>query len=167
MKSIPAKNALRNRSSLGTAALWSVPTPATAGTGSEEVSEDNGGNRVYADHLALKIRPKFKLKRDLRVFASGSCFAREIELALHNSGVDVMSWKPGIGIENSTFHRYNTFSIINDFDFAFRRQYGPEFITKLADDKYADFTGHGSYPTLEAAIETRNKVIALHRQSVD
>lgn len=141
--------------------VWSAPGPTSGRTGTEEVLEGNGGFRVYRDELKVRIDPKFKLEKGATVFASGSCFAREIELSLHERGLGVLSWNPTIDLPNSHFHRYNTFSMINDFHFAFNRNYGPEFVEKVGE-RYSDFSGYGFFDSLNEAVATRQRVIDRH-----
>lgn len=49
----------------------------------------HASNRVWREKLEIGITPKFTLSRQDKVFAIGSCFAREVEDALVASGFDV------------------------------------------------------------------------------
>src|SRR5436305_6669352 len=73
------------------------------------------------------IVPKFKLRRDDKFFAIGSCFARGLEQCLQDNGIAVESAAPefaklqaanketsGLGFTN----KYNTYSILNELRWA-------------------------------------------------
>ena len=73
------------------------------------------------------VVPKFKLRRDDKFFAIGSCFARGLELCLRTNGIAVESAAPefsklqpantetsGLGFTN----KYNTYSILNELRWA-------------------------------------------------
>ncbi len=74
-----------------------------------------------------KIDPKFKLRRDDKFYAIGSCFARGLESALIKHKIGVESFAPefaklqpankevsGLGFTN----KYNTYSILNELRWA-------------------------------------------------
>jgi hypothetical protein len=162
MQIIDAKTAVKNRQDGRPYSVWSgAPSAEMKGYGSTVAG--NGGARVYTDRLIPDHKPKWKLSEHAAFFAAGSCFAREIELALHNSGVTVQSWTPKLGIGNQLFHRYNTFSIINDFAFAADDTYGERFVYPISDTKYADLTGYGTWPTLDETVAARNTVLARYK----
>ncbi len=117
-------------------------------TGSEALRnyEQNCANRWYKDEadandpegkyafqrlrqtwFTPKIDPKFKLQRDDKFYAIGSCFARGLEFALRKRKFAVESAAPefarlqpvnkalsGLGFTN----KYNTFSILNELRWA-------------------------------------------------
>ena len=73
------------------------------------------------------VLPKFKLRRDDKFFAIGSCFARGLEHCLQDNGIAVESAAPefsklqpastgtsGLGFTN----KYNTYSILNELRWA-------------------------------------------------
>jgi hypothetical protein len=49
----------------------------------------NASNRIWQDSVNIGIKPKFTIRPSEEVFAIGSCFAREIEEALAESGFAV------------------------------------------------------------------------------
>lgn len=54
----------------------------------------SGAERIRTDGFPdIMVNPKFKLPKDRRYFASGSCFARNVEAALSGMGVDVITSK--------------------------------------------------------------------------
>ena len=83
--------------------------------------------RVRKGLFRPEIRPGFKLRREDKLFAIGSCFARAIERALVGRKMDVLSAAPefksfpvassdvtGVGFTN----KYNTYSILNELRWA-------------------------------------------------
>ena len=167
MKIIDTKAAIQNRQRLRPHSIWSFVDDATRGQGFEAVSPGNGGARAFDADLHLRLQPKFRFGRDLKIFASGSCFAREVELAFHQRGYKVLSWNPSLDISNDMFHRYNTFSIINDFEFAFQRPYGPEYINRVGEGKFVDFSGYGTFTTADEVMALRQRIIECHRRVVE
>lgn len=164
---IETKAAVRNRQSNRPFSIWSTPSAEMNQFGHEAVTEDNGGERVYADQLKLRIKPKFRLPKDATFFTAGSCFAREIERALHLAGQTVKSWNPASEIPNEQFHRYNTFSIINDFEFASGKSYDEENVIPLGNGQFSDFTGYGAWGSPEEVVEHRRKIIDVYKSSLD
>ena len=78
MEIIETREAVANRQSLRPFSIWE--------TGKPELDPGYGGARVYQGALELDIHPKFRLSPEASFFAAGSCFAREIELALTRLG---------------------------------------------------------------------------------
>jgi len=83
--------------------------------------------RLRQNWFTPHVVPKFKLRRDDRFFAIGSCFARGLEQCLQDNGVAVESAAPefsklqaatreasGLGFTN----KYNTYSILNELRWA-------------------------------------------------
>jgi hypothetical protein len=83
--------------------------------------------RLRKTWLTPKIDPKFRLRRDDKFFAIGSCFARGLEGALAKHKIAVESAAPefaklqpankevtGLGFTN----KYNTYSILNELQWA-------------------------------------------------
>jgi Flp pilus assembly protein TadD len=168
MINIGTREAIRNRQSNRPASIWSTPFQPTSypegeALGYESVEPGNGGERVYNDRIMLRLAPKFRIPRSASFFTAGSCFAREIEWALFHHGARVNSWNPSRTLTNDLFHRYNTFSIINDFAFASGRAYDERYVFKVGEDKYCDFTSYGVWPSVEDALKARREVIDIYR----
>jgi GSCFA family protein len=78
--------------------------------------------RLRQTWFAPKVNPKFKLCRDDKFYAMGSCFARGLENALASHKIAVESAAPefarlqpeGLGFTN----KYNTYSILNELRWA-------------------------------------------------
>jgi hypothetical protein len=87
-------------------------------------------HRIWAEHPALHIRPKFQVQRSESVFAVGSCFAREVEDALSEQGFAVPTrcdtlfdqaplqhdtqLNPGAR-PRAYLNRYNSMSMLDEF----------------------------------------------------
>lgn len=159
---VPARDAIRNFHALGERAQWSVVDEMTSSNGHEAVAGAMGGARIFTGLADISIRPKFRLGSDPSIFASGSCFAREVEWALHAAGRKVLSWTPQVGLSNGIFHRYNTFSMINDFRFAFEGGWSREMAVQTHRG-WADYTSNQICASLEDLEKERLALIALHR----
>ncbi len=70
----------------------------------------------------LEHEPKFKIPKDGKIFAIGSCFAREIEKAMFSLGMDVVSYKTIHEQESDKFryitNKYTPTSILHDLKLA-------------------------------------------------
>ena len=113
--------------------------------------------RLSQTWFTPKIDPKFKLRRDDKFYAIGSCFARGLEFALQRRKMSVESAAPefarlvsvkkeptGIGFIN----KYNTFSILNELRWALdpAAVFPVESIAKVTETTWSD--PHAN-PTLE------------------
>jgi len=113
--------------------------------------------RLCQTWFTPKIDPKFKLRRDDKFYAIGSCFARGLEYALHRRKMSVESAAPefarlvsvkkeptGLGFIN----KYNTFSILNELRWALdpAAVFPVESIAKVTETTWSD--PHAN-PTLE------------------
>ena len=105
------------------------------------------------------IMPRFKMKREDKLFAIGSCFARGIENALMGQKMEVLSAAPefaslptankevtGLGFTN----KYNTFSIYNELRWALdpAAEFPCHSIAKVDDELCCD---PHTNPTLQLA----------------
>ena len=101
--------------------IWAIRNPNEAEKDHDAVRPGMGGARVYTPDLDLLINPKFTLSRDDSFFCVGSCFARNIEVALKKQGFDIKSWGPDAVRPPKPwlFNRYNSFSMKHDFELAF------------------------------------------------
>lgn len=105
---------------------WNVSTSS-----SERSSDQNdAANRIFDGYA--NVRPQYtgqKLTPDSRVFAMGSCFAREIEDALISRGCNVISIDERINIpefsgpnglpRSGFFHRFTPRAMLQEFQIAF------------------------------------------------
>ena len=126
----------------------------------------HGGARVFKSDFAPHFEPKFMLGPNPRIFAAGSCFAREIELALTKRKIDVMSWTPASGLSPSLMNRYTTHAIIGDFKMALEGKYDPKNILSYGS-KWFDFTSHGeAAETKEALLQQRLEILNIYQNAV-
>ena len=94
-------------------------------------SPDQGGDRLYP--LAWPVsRPSFQMQPSDTVFTIGSCFARNVEAALIDNGITVLSRDFDLGeIGESTgdaanfFNKYSIHSIYNELKWALERDSFP------------------------------------------
>lgn len=162
MKTIPARQAVKNFRAVGDAAQWSYPGEQAAELGYEQARKEMAASRVFRE-FTPKIHPKFTLGESPAVFTSGSCFAREIEVALHNLGVSVKSWAPERSIGGGMFNRYNTFSTINDFRFAKEGNYDEALMWETPSG-WIDYSGNSVRATKDELRDERAAVIDVHGQ---
>jgi GSCFA family len=115
--------------------------------------------RLRKTWFTPEINPKFKLRRDDKFYAIGSCFARGLENALAKHGIAVESAAPefarlqaankevsGLGFTN----KYNTYSILNELRWALDpdAEFPRDSIVQLTETTWDD---PHTTPTLEFA----------------
>jgi hypothetical protein len=115
--------------------------------------------RLRKTWFTPEINPKFKLRRDDKFYAIGSCFARGLENALAKHGIAVESAAPefarlqaankevsGLGFTN----KYNTYSILNELRWALDpdAEFPRDSIVRLTETTWDD---PHTTPTLEFA----------------
>ncbi len=92
------------------------------------------------------INSSFSFDADARIFASGSCFARNIEKALHFINFNVVSsptdipLPPSAGQPFQIYNKYTVHSILNELNWALAAKEPDQeaLLVELADDKYVD-----------------------------
>lgn len=163
MRKLTAREAVQNFSQAKDRAIWSVGDQTTDTLGYEKVSGEMGGARVYRGYATPVVTPKFQIHPDAKVFASGSCFAREIELAFANDQTTVLSWSPGSDIPPRFFHRYNTFCIGNDFKGAFGEAYDDRLVFQTPAG-WIDYSFYGPTESRDKLLHLRTQVFTIHRR---
>jgi hypothetical protein len=148
--------------SIGEYAQWSVGGPEADAQGYDNVVGAMAGARVFREFTPV-ITPKFRLGENPALFTSGSCFAREIEYALHALGKTVLSWSPDSGLKGGSFNRYNIFSVINDFRLAQGGGYDEDLMWETPIG-WIDYSGNDVEPTREALAAARNASIQIHKR---
>lgn len=107
---------------------------------------ERGKDRLYP-LTNLAIKPGFEIKSSDTIFAIGSCFARNIEGALHAAGMTVLSRDPDlgpigdqVGKAANYLNKYTAPSILNDLRWALERdKFVPrDVIYALDDDSHSD-----------------------------
>lgn len=162
MRILSSKDAVRAFVKRKPHSTWSDPARPDQSKLYELFDPGHGADRAFKPTPGPIVRAKFKIKRDARIFASGSCFAREIEVALCASGANVLSWTPQLGLNAELFHRYTTHAILGDFRFALEDSYSPDNVVE-SEGKWVDFTGAGKAETREEALRWRRTVIDIHK----
>jgi hypothetical protein len=162
MKPIDAKQAFRNLIKGKPHTVWASQTIDETKT-HQIPDKGNGADRVYRASPDYRLHPKFTLPANAGIFTAGSCFAREIELALLRKGGRVLSWTPETGLKNDVFHRYTTHALISDFRFALDDCYDESNIVPYGK-QFTDFTGYGISDTREQALAQRRKVLDVYRR---
>jgi len=107
---------------------------------------DAGGERLYP-LVSPSVSPSFSIGKADSVFAIGSCFARNLEGALHKAGMNVLSRKielgkigDDVGAATNFLNKYNASSILNDLKWALDRDSfpGEDIIYSVSDEVYCD-----------------------------
>ena len=121
----------------------------------------------------------FSIERTDKVYAIGSCFAREIERALAASGLEVLSLAPrrwGEGLRHQhVVNNYHPVALRQDLEFALERHgHGAEgFAVSLDEAKrrwanYALGGGDAAKPgTREEVLAAHSRVLKAHRMIPD
>jgi len=109
-------------------------------------SPEIDGERLYP-LVDPAVSPGFTIGRQDSVFAVGSCFARNLEGALHRAGMTVLSRDPDLGQigesvgKASTFlNKYTVHSILNEMTWALDRDSfpGEKIIYPVGEGLYCD-----------------------------
>jgi GSCFA family protein len=121
-----------------------------------------------------QVVPKFKLRRDDKFFAIGSCFARGIEHCLQNNGIVVESAAPEFsqlqpakeGVSALGFtNKYNTYSMLNELRWALVPDalFPRESIVRLTTTTWYDphTTPTLSFAGLEETLQRRALIQAV------
>lgn len=111
-------------------------------------SPEKDGDRLYP--LATPVlTPSFTMSREDTVFTIGSCFARNVEAALINAGINVTSRDfdlgpigESLGFAGNFFNKYSIHSVINELRWAMDRESfpGEEILYPLGkgEEKFCD-----------------------------
>jgi hypothetical protein len=93
---------------------------------------DRDGDRLYP-LSAPKSAASFRMSTSDQVFTIGSCFARNVEFALKDVGIEIVSDVPdlgpvgqALGFAANLFNKYSIHSIHNDLKWALERDTYPE-----------------------------------------
>lgn len=163
MRVIETRDALANNRRDTLASTWcryNLPRTSLPSAG-------QGGERVYKDFLRLDWQNDTPFSRSAKFFAAGSCFARNVERALHDREVPVLSWSPTSELGNEIFHRYNTFTILQDFQLGLEDRFEDGSLVQVGSDKWVDFTAYGSRESRESLKDLRQRCIAVHKKVLE
>jgi hypothetical protein len=112
----------------------------------------NAVERMKSGTIKPLVNANHQLKQDDKIFTIGSCFARNVEKALHDTGFNVTSLadETDLAIKGKSdyLNRYNTFSILHELQNAAGLIDLPDELafSKTSNGKYVDFYSH---PILE------------------
>lgn len=160
---IPAMTAVR-RSKANRASRW---------TGTEDCAADRLAGRIVVPDSS----PSFQARPGHTVFAIGSCFARNVEEALEDAGVDVLSRRYALPEMGATtprtagiFNKYTPISILQELQLAAgERTLDQRSFLELVDGVFYDpqlriISGTGS---VAALLARRRQVTAYFRQAFE
>lgn len=149
---LDAKSAYKNIHTSETR-TWSVPGEDPR---SEIVNAKHGGARIYGDLTSeLRCEPKFRVDPKMNVFTIGSCFARNVEVALMNRKFAVATRINGFRYPHGYLNRYNTYSMLQELSFGIGAMEFPTASIVELPRGFADLTSYGSFASREEVIEYR------------
>jgi hypothetical protein len=123
------------------------------------------------------ITPSFLIAPDATVFTIGSCFARNIETALAEHGLNVPTlgftvpkselWA-GTGMRTGILNKYTPFSMLNEVEWTTRPDDdGRAFLIESGEDQFWDGQLHTTESVpLERALRRRAKIRALYTDAI-
>jgi len=109
-------------------------------------SPETDGERIYP-LVSPSASPTFSIGKKDAIFAIGSCFARNLEGALHKAGMNVLSRQidlgkigEDVGAATNFLNKYTAPSILNDLKWALERDSfpGEHIIYAVRDGVYCD-----------------------------
>lgn len=116
-------------------------------------STDSGFERSNLQVPDVRISPKFKLKASDRFFTIGSCFARNIEIALARRNIlsltsnyvfdDAMYEQTGVGARNGALNAYTPASMLDLLRFTRRPDAATVGSLQLGEDGWCDMLMSG------------------------
>jgi hypothetical protein len=141
-----------------------------AGAVASEAQGKLAFQRLWHSPFTPFISPKFKIHREDKLFAIGSCFARGIEGALLARKMDVLSaapefasFQPASSLTSALGYtnKYNTYSIYNELSWALdpKASFPKDSIIDVGDGLYYD-------PHTNPALELANLDETLRRRSI-
>jgi hypothetical protein len=109
-------------------------------------SPKHDGARLYP-LVSPAVSPQFSVSAQDSIFAIGSCFARNLEGALHAAGMNVLSRDPdlgpigeNVGAASNYLNKYTAASILNDLKWALERDSfpGEKIIYPVDENTFCD-----------------------------
>ncbi len=111
-------------------------------------NSESGFERSMLIPPQLHFNPKFSLSRDDKLFTIGSCFARNIEAALSNQGVNCLTSKftfddalyeqTGVGARNGALNAYTPGSMLDLIRMKRKATRSTIGLLQTADDEWCD-----------------------------
>ena len=122
------------------------------------------------------LTPGFTLPRGCSVFTIGSCFARNIEIALRDRGLRIptldLQFPPnelmeGTGLRAGILNKYTPFSMLNEVEQLAREDDGGRFLIEVGEDAWWDGQLHSHKPvTRERGLQRRRRIRRLYADAV-
>ena len=122
------------------------------------------------------LTPGFTLPRGCSVFTIGSCFARNIEIALRDRGLRIptldLQFPPnelmeGTGLRAGILNKYTPFSMLNEVEQLAREDDGGRFLIEVGEDAWWDGQLHSHEPvTRERGLQRRRRIRRLYADAV-
>jgi len=123
------------------------------------------------------IEPQHSIGRSDQIFTIGSCFARNIEIALKKQNFIVPSsdvkfpqeelWS-GTGLHSGLLNKYTPQAILNELDYVFNDAYkATDFLIEGDNGKFVDMQLHSNQGTsYERGIERRRQIKSMIKEFV-
>ena len=123
------------------------------------------------------LNPKHTINPDDEIFTIGSCFARNIEVALKNNNFSVPSadvkfpkeelWI-GTHSQSGLMNKYTPQAMLNELEYVFNDTYKDEdFLIESGDGRYIDMQLHsGQSTSYQRGIERRQQIKSMIKQFV-
>lgn len=136
-----------------------------------------GANNRIEPACKPNLYPKHTVGENDEIFTIGSCFARNIEIALKRHGFSVPSgdvkfpqeelW-PGTSLHSGLLNKYTPQSILNEFEYVFNDAYKAEdFLIENDKGKFVDMQLHSNQGvSYERGIERRQQMKSMFKRFV-
>jgi hypothetical protein len=122
------------------------------------------------------LAPGFTLAPDSSVFTIGSCFARNIEIALRDRGLRIPTLDlqlpqaelmAGTGLRTGILNKYTPFSMLNEVEQLARDDDGGRFLVEAGEDAWWDGQLHSHETvTRERGLQRRRRIRRLYADAI-
>ena len=122
------------------------------------------------------LAPSFTLRPGSSAFTIGSCFARNIEIALRDKGMRIPTLDmqlperelmKGTGLRTGILNKYTPFSMLNEVEQLAREDDGGRFLIEVGEDAWWDGQLHSHEPvTRERGLQRRRRIRRLYADAV-
>jgi hypothetical protein len=136
---------------------------------------DRASHRLGATASPV-VSPGFTLPPGCSVFTIGSCFARNIEIALRDSGLRIPTLDlqlpeselmKGTGLRTGILNKYTPFSMLNEVEQMARDDDGERFLVEAEDGAWWDGQLHSHETvTRERGLQRRRRIRRLYAEAI-